>query len=198
MTMVFKELFLVLMCHCCRNFSIIYSRNGWADVFICIFLFWTWCPYVLQICSDVLPLAGLCSLWLEPEQHAHSGTVSACSHQCRHLWHEGALAVRRDVLLLLLLAYRRPLELFHQLPALVRAVLCASTLHCPVCFREFVFYFRVPLHTEDVCKWKAKCAVFLAVARWNWIQMLLWSIVVGSRRSIQLRQTQDKQISAFH
>lgn len=106
MTKVFKELFLVLMFHCCRKYPTIYCRNGQADVFICAFLFWTWCHYVLLICSYfLLLLAGLCSLRLELEQHAHSRTVSPCSHQCRHLWHEGSLAVRRDVLLLVLLAY---------------------------------------------------------------------------------------------
>lgn len=167
MIAVFKELFLVLMFHCCRKYPIIYCGNGLADVFICTFISWNWCLHVFLLCPNFLLLAGLCSLWLEPEQHAHSRAVSPCSHQCRHLWHEGALAVCRNVLLLFLLAYWRPLELFHQLPALVWAVLCASTFHCPICFRKFVFLSAsaLSLHMKS---WT--CRVCLAVA--DWIQML--------------------------
>lgn len=63
--------------------------------------------------------AGICQLGLEPEQHAGAGAVGADAHQRRHQRHESALAVRGHVLLVLLLAHRGPLELLHQLPALV-------------------------------------------------------------------------------
>lgn len=71
--------------------------------------------------STLFPLLlGVCQLRLEPEQHASAGAVGAHPHQRRHLGHEGALALCGNVFLLFLLAHRGPLELLHQLPALVR------------------------------------------------------------------------------
>lgn len=71
--------------------------------------------------STLFPLLiGVRQLRLEPEQHASAGAVGAHPHQCGHLWYEGALALRGHVFLLILLAHRGPLELLHQLPALVR------------------------------------------------------------------------------
>ncbi len=62
---------------------------------------------------------GVRKLGLEPEQHAGAGAVGADPHQRGHQRHEAALALRGHVLLVLLLAHRGPLELLHQLPALV-------------------------------------------------------------------------------
>ena len=56
---------------------------------------------------------------LEPEQHAGAGLLGADSRYSRHLWDEVTLAVCGHVLLLLLLAHWRPLELLHKLPSLV-------------------------------------------------------------------------------
>lgn len=64
--------------------------------------------------------AGLRSQRLEPERDARAGAVAAVPHQRRHLGDEGALALRGDGVLRVLLAHRGPLELLHQLPALVQ------------------------------------------------------------------------------
>ena len=73
----------------------------------------------MKVPSFTLSL-GLRQLRLESEQHASPRTIRAHPHQCGHLRYEGALALCGDVFFLLLLAHRGPLELLHQLPALVR------------------------------------------------------------------------------
>ncbi|PKK17156.1 lysine-specific demethylase 5C-like, partial [Columba livia] len=55
---------------------------------------------------------------VEPERDAGAAAVGAVPHQRRHLGDEGALALRGDGVLRLLLAHRGPLELLHQLPPL--------------------------------------------------------------------------------
>lgn len=65
--------------------------------------------------------AGVRRQRLEPQRDAGAEAVGALPHQRRHLGHEGALALRGDGLLRLLLAHRGPLELLHQLPPLVGA-----------------------------------------------------------------------------
>lgn len=62
---------------------------------------------------------GVCTQWLEPECDASVRAVIIVPYQCRHLGHEGAMAVCGHGVLCLLLAHRGPLELLHQLLALV-------------------------------------------------------------------------------
>jgi len=50
-------------------------------------------------------LSGVCYEWLEPECDASVGTVCTVPHQCRYLWHEGALALCGHGLLGFFLAY---------------------------------------------------------------------------------------------
>lgn len=71
----------------------------------------------------------VCRLRMEPEQFARSRKFSAALHQRRHIRHDRAVDVRRNVLFVFLLAQRRSLELLHQLPSLGRAqdlVRCAG------------------------------------------------------------------------
>lgn len=77
------------------------------------------CEHAVARPRAVAPSAGIPGQRLELEQHAGDGAVGPGPHHGRHLRHEAALAVRGHVLLLLLLAHRGPLELLHQLPALV-------------------------------------------------------------------------------
>ena len=87
--------------------------------------------------------SGVRQLWLEPDQPAGAGAVGADPHQRRHLGHEGALALRGHVLLLLLLAHRGPLELLHQLPALVSSHVRAPT--CTLVWLPSNILYRCPL-----------------------------------------------------
>ncbi len=68
---------------------------------------------------------GVHQLGVEPEQPAGAGRVRDAPHQRRHLRHEDPLVLRRHVLFVLLLAHRGPLELLHQLHALVRGASCS-------------------------------------------------------------------------
>ena len=54
--------------------------------------------------------------------------VNTYMYTCIYV-HIGTVAVHWDVLLLLLLAHRRPLELFHQLPPLVYTHRCTCNVH---------------------------------------------------------------------
>ena len=58
---------------------------------------------------------------MEPQQPAHPSQVRPFPLWWLHHGHDCALGVRGDALLLILLAYRGPLHLLHQLPALGEA-----------------------------------------------------------------------------
>lgn len=69
--------------------------------------------------SYLVSVAGICPQRLEPKCYASVGTVIVVPHQCRYLWHEGAMAICGHGVLRFLLAHRGPLELLHQLFTLV-------------------------------------------------------------------------------
>lgn len=65
------------------------------------------------LCWQILDLTGICNQWMESECNASAGSVCSLPHQCRHLRHEGSLAVCRHGILSILLAYWGSLELLY-------------------------------------------------------------------------------------
>lgn len=70
--------------------------------------------------SDRTRASKVCQLLVEPESNTQCWRMCPQIYRCRYIGYESALGVRGNVFLVLLLAYWGPLELLHQLPALVR------------------------------------------------------------------------------
>lgn len=87
---------------------------------------------------------------LEPQRATCCGQIGVALHRNGYLGHEDPLVLRGHVFLLLLLAHRGPLELLHQLYALVSQVL-------------YVQAFR---NTTEFCALDRNLGTFIDSPRW--------------------------------